>query len=111
MMLLGYKDGSMRVVVSTANLYIDDWENRTQGLWISPKCHQVSLGSDTASGESITEFRESLERYLVSYNIPKLQPWIARIRKTDFSQIKYAYGHGFTKNNSILLLVISVFFW
>lgn len=31
MMLLGYKDGSMRVVVSTANLYEDDWHNRTQG--------------------------------------------------------------------------------
>lgn len=31
MSLLGYKDGSMRVVVSTANLYEDDWENRTQG--------------------------------------------------------------------------------
>lgn len=31
MMLLGYKDQSMRVVVSTANLYEDDWHNRTQG--------------------------------------------------------------------------------
>lgn len=33
MMLLGYKDGSMRVVVSTANLYEDDWDNRTQGSY------------------------------------------------------------------------------
>lgn len=88
MMLLGYKDGSMRIVVSTANLYFDDWENRTQGLWISPKCLPLSPNADTASGESTTEFRESLERYLVSYNIPKLQPWIARVRKTNFSQIK-----------------------
>lgn len=31
MMILGYKDGSMRVVISTANLYEDDWHNRTQG--------------------------------------------------------------------------------
>lgn len=30
MMLLGYEDGSMRVVISTANLYEDDWDNRTQ---------------------------------------------------------------------------------
>lgn len=29
-MLLGYTDGSMRVIISTANLYEDDWENRTQ---------------------------------------------------------------------------------
>lgn len=34
MMLLGYKDGSMRVVVSTANLYEDDWDNRTQGSYL-----------------------------------------------------------------------------
>lgn len=32
MMLLGYKDQSMRVVISTANLYEDDWHNRTQGI-------------------------------------------------------------------------------
>lgn len=87
-MLLAYKDGSMRVVVSTANLYVDDWENRTQGLWISPKCRALPLNADTASGESVTEFRESLERYLVAYNIPKLQPWIARVRRTDFSAVK-----------------------
>lgn len=31
MMLLGYKDQSMRIVISTANLYEDDWHNRTQG--------------------------------------------------------------------------------
>lgn len=31
MMLLGYRDGSMRVIVSTANLYAEDWRNHTQG--------------------------------------------------------------------------------
>lgn len=30
-MILQYKDDGIRVVVSTANLYSDDWENRTQG--------------------------------------------------------------------------------
>jgi tyrosyl-DNA phosphodiesterase-1 len=30
-MILQYKDGGIRVVVSSANLYSDDWENRTQG--------------------------------------------------------------------------------
>jgi len=29
--ILQYKDDGIRVVVSTANLYSDDWENRTQG--------------------------------------------------------------------------------
>lgn len=31
MMLLGYRDGSMRVIVSTANLYAEDWINHVQG--------------------------------------------------------------------------------
>ena len=31
-MILKYKDDGIRVVVSTANLYSCDWENRTQGL-------------------------------------------------------------------------------
>lgn len=31
LMVLRYKDNGIRVVVSTANLYSDDWENRTQG--------------------------------------------------------------------------------
>lgn len=30
-MILMYKDNGIRVVVSTANLYSDDWDNRTQG--------------------------------------------------------------------------------
>lgn len=30
-MILQYKDNGIRVVVSTANLYSDDWDNRTQG--------------------------------------------------------------------------------
>jgi len=30
-MILQYKDDGIRVIVSTANLYSDDWENRTQG--------------------------------------------------------------------------------
>ncbi|XP_052743540.1 probable tyrosyl-DNA phosphodiesterase isoform X3 [Bicyclus anynana] len=34
LMLLCYEDGSLRVVVSTANLYHDDWDNRTQGVFL-----------------------------------------------------------------------------
>ncbi|XP_055914089.1 probable tyrosyl-DNA phosphodiesterase [Eupeodes corollae] len=87
MMLFGYKDGSMRVVISTANLYEDDWHNRTQGLWISPKLPALPEGCDTSIGESKTNFRSDLMFYLVEYKLPKLQPWMARIRKTDFSEI------------------------
>ncbi|XP_049289513.1 probable tyrosyl-DNA phosphodiesterase isoform X2 [Anopheles funestus] len=86
--LYGYRDGSMRVVISTANLYEDDWHNRTQGLWISPRLPAVPEGSDTTYGESRTDFRASLLSYLDAYKLPQLQPWMARIRKTDFSDVK-----------------------
>uniref|UniRef100_A0A1B0DJS2 PBZ-type domain-containing protein n=1 Tax=Phlebotomus papatasi TaxID=29031 RepID=A0A1B0DJS2_PHLPP len=87
MMLLGYTDGSMRVVISTANLYEDDWHNRTQGLWISPKLPAIPDASDTAFGESPTNFREDLLKYLMAYNNPKIQNWITRVRKSNFSEV------------------------
>lgn len=87
MMLLGYTDGSMRVVISTANLYEDDWHNRTQGLWISPKLPAIPDSSDTAFGESPTNFREDLLKYLMAYNNPKIQNWITRVRKSNFSEV------------------------
>lgn len=89
MMLLFYKDQSMRVVISTANLYEDDWVNRVQGLWISerlPELEGTQVNLDV--GESPTNFRADLQRYLIAYNQPKLQPIIARIRKLDFSSVK-----------------------
>lgn len=89
MMLLFYKDKSMRVVVSTANLYEDDWDNRVQGLWISERLPALDDGvSYTTHGESCTGFRSDLMRYLIAYNIPKLQPIVAKIRETDFSSVK-----------------------
>lgn len=87
MMLLGYKDKSMRVVVSTANLYEDDWHNRVQGLWMSQRLEQLPENADTAAGESPTEFRNELLKYLTSYNNSKLQPWLTRIRKSNFESI------------------------
>ncbi|XP_061515590.1 probable tyrosyl-DNA phosphodiesterase [Anopheles gambiae] len=86
--LYGYCDGSMRVVVSTANLYEIDWYNRTQGLWISPRLPAVPEGSDPTYGESRTDFRSSLLEYLGAYKLAKLESWMARIAETDFSGIK-----------------------
>lgn len=87
MMLLTYKDKSMRVVISTANLYEDDWHNRTQGLWISPRLAELDGTCDTMAGESPTGFRADLLRYLTAYQLSHLQPWISRIRRADFSAI------------------------
>lgn len=88
-MLFGYKDGGMRVVISTANLFQADWYNRTQGLWISPTLPALQTDTDTKlAGESATGFRGDLMHYLSTYKLDELQPWIERIAKSDFSAVK-----------------------
>lgn len=88
MSLFYYKDNRMRVVVSTANLISSDWYNRTQGVWVSPSCPQLPADSDTGAGESPTEFKADLLRYMAAYQLPALTEWMSRLRKTDFSAIK-----------------------
>lgn len=91
MMIFAYKDGSMRIVISTANLYPEDWNNRVQGIWISPRCEQLPQKADRMLGESPTEFRKSLNLLLNWYKNPNLQTWIKRINRTNFSNIKYVF--------------------
>ncbi|XP_059045014.1 probable tyrosyl-DNA phosphodiesterase [Achroia grisella] len=87
MMLLCYEDGSLRVVISTANLYIDDWENRTQGLWFSPNCPELPPEAMPFEGESPTGFKKSLLRYLNHYQMPQLAYYLERVKRCDFSHI------------------------
>lgn len=54
---------------------------------MSDKLEALTEGSDTAAGESPTEFRNELLKYLTSYKLPDLQKWLVRIRKTDFSSV------------------------
>ncbi|KAH8263035.1 hypothetical protein KR044_003547 [Drosophila immigrans] len=86
-MLLGYADGSMRVVISTANLYAFDWTNNTQSLWMSPRLPAMMEDADSTAGESATGFKADLLRYLEVYQVAQLESWLERIRKTDFSAI------------------------
>ncbi|KAJ2941751.1 hypothetical protein O0L34_g10557 [Tuta absoluta] len=87
MMILCYEDGSLRVVVSTANLYPDDWENRTQGLWLSPACPELPAEAMPHDGDSPTGFKRTLLKYLHHYNLPQLSYYIERVKRCDFSHI------------------------
>ncbi len=80
MSVIEYDDGSVRVVVSTANLVSSDWQNRVQGLWVSPRCKKMS---DTCGngGESPTGFKASLLRYLRFYAVSKLSTYIQTLEK------------------------------
>ncbi|XP_048003669.1 probable tyrosyl-DNA phosphodiesterase [Leguminivora glycinivorella] len=87
MMILCYEDGSLRVVVSTANLYMDDWENRTQGLWFSPRCPELPPDAMPHDGDSPTQFKKSLLKYLAQYRTPMLSRYVARVQRCDFTHI------------------------
>ncbi|KAL2726846.1 putative tyrosyl-DNA phosphodiesterase isoform X1 [Vespula squamosa] len=87
MMILEYSDGGIRIVISTANLYADDWENRTQGLWISPHLPSLPKFDDTVNGESKTGFKKDFIRYLKSYKQRALSRWIFIVEKADFSDV------------------------
>ena len=86
-MILVYNDDSVRIVVSTANLVPSDWENRTQGLWVSPRCRQ----SPQNPKDSVTGFKASFIRYLTSYQVSPLHQYIDLIKSADFSQINACF--------------------
>ncbi|XP_052743539.1 probable tyrosyl-DNA phosphodiesterase isoform X2 [Bicyclus anynana] len=87
LMLLCYEDGSLRVVVSTANLYHDDWDNRTQGLWLSPRCAPLPAAAPAHAGEARTRFKRDLLRYLAHYRLPQLAHYVERVQRCDFSAV------------------------
>ncbi|XP_076760498.1 tyrosyl-DNA phosphodiesterase glaikit [Xylocopa sonorina] len=87
LMILRYKDEGIRVVVSTANLYMDDWENRTQGVWISPHLPPLPESANSNDGESQTYFKRDLQRYLHKYRQPAITEWISAVRRADFSSV------------------------
>ncbi|XP_017884001.1 probable tyrosyl-DNA phosphodiesterase [Ceratina calcarata] len=86
-MILKYKNDGIRVVISTANLYADDWENRTQGLWISPHLPPLADSANPGDGESPTGFKKDFVRYLNKYRQPAITEMVSAVRRADFSDI------------------------
>ncbi|KAG5897164.1 hypothetical protein JTB14_020893 [Gonioctena quinquepunctata] len=83
-----YEDNSVRIVVSTANLYYEDWNHYNQGLWMSPACPRLPDSSADTDGESPTGFKGSLLSYLKTYNEPLLKPFIEYVKRVDFAAIR-----------------------
>ncbi|XP_025200386.1 probable tyrosyl-DNA phosphodiesterase [Melanaphis sacchari] len=83
--MFAYADGSLRVVVMSANLCEDDWTRFTQGIWVSPK-FPLKKEDDLSDGNSKTDFKIDILRYLKSYNEQLLSHWIEKVEKVDFSQ-------------------------
>ncbi|XP_050498259.1 probable tyrosyl-DNA phosphodiesterase [Diabrotica virgifera virgifera] len=83
-----YEDNSIRIVVSTANLYYEDWNHYNQGLWVSPACKRLPDSCSEKDGDSPTKFKTHLLSYLRTYNESILKPFIEYVQKADFSAIR-----------------------
>ncbi|XP_074854861.1 tyrosyl-DNA phosphodiesterase 1 [Carettochelys insculpta] len=87
MMLLLYEEG-LRVVIHTSNLIEDDWDQKTQGIWLSPLYPRLPHGTSGSAGESITNFKSDLINYLMAYNSPTLKEWADIIQEHDLSETR-----------------------
>ncbi|CAG9820172.1 unnamed protein product [Phaedon cochleariae] len=83
-----YKDDSLRVSVSSVNLYNEDWNCYNQGIWLSPLCPKLPDSSVNTDGESRTGFKKDLLHYLHSYKEMALKPYIKYIERADFSAVR-----------------------
>jgi len=54
---------------------------------VSPK-FPLKKENDKSDGNSKTDFKIDILRYLKSFKDPLLTPWITKIEKVDFSQAK-----------------------
>ncbi|KAH7039275.1 tyrosyl-DNA phosphodiesterase-domain-containing protein [Linnemannia elongata] len=81
-MILFYRDGTMQLVIHTANMIERDWRNKTQGVF---KTGRLSKKSGTA-GLSTCAFERDLLEYLDRYF--EHEHFTSRVRLYDFSMIK-----------------------
>lgn len=84
LMILKYDNGA-RVVRLTGNLRKDDWDKRTQSVWISSHLKHSDQDHKSSNGDSETEFKKDLISYLSNFNVPK---WCEYLAKLDCSSVK-----------------------
>jgi tyrosyl-DNA phosphodiesterase 1 len=94
MMVLFDQQDECQVVVHTANMIPFDWENMTQGAWLSPKLKRL-VDSDTNDQEeypigSGNRFKADLLAYLKTYD-SRTKELVARLRQYDFSPVRAAF--------------------
>lgn len=88
MMLLLYKEG-IKVVITTANLIAMDWDQKTQGVWMSPLFPKLSKESASQSkSSSPNNFKDDLLDYLAAYGGTALDEWKQHIREHDMSSAR-----------------------
>ncbi|KAG0361951.1 hypothetical protein BGX24_005229, partial [Mortierella sp. AD032] len=81
-MILFYRDGSMQLVIHTANMIERDWRNKTQGVFRTGRLSKKSVAATSSTCAFERDLLEYLDRYFDHQQIT------SRIREYDFSKIK-----------------------
>ncbi|KAG0280034.1 tyrosyl-DNA phosphodiesterase 1 [Linnemannia exigua] len=81
-MILFYRDGSMQLVIHTANMIERDWRNKTQGVFRTGRLSKKSVAAISSTCAFERDLLEYLDRYFDHQQIT------SRIRQYDFSKIK-----------------------
>ncbi|CAH1131652.1 unnamed protein product [Ceutorhynchus assimilis] len=88
--ILEYIDGSMRLIITSANLSDNDWTQHVNGVWISPRLKLLPEDAGYTDGECPTFFKSDFIRFLRAYSemAPELvDQIIPRLKRMDFSAI------------------------
>ncbi|KAF9932133.1 hypothetical protein FBU30_008820 [Linnemannia zychae] len=81
-MILFYRDGTMQLVIHTANMIERDWRNKTQGVFRTGRL----TNKLEATGISSCAFERDLLEYLSRYS--RHEKITSKVRQYDFSKIK-----------------------
>lgn len=92
LMVLVFGDGTLQVVIHTANLIPVDWDNLTQGVWMSPRLKKSaqSGGDGDASADSSIghQFKRDFIKYLAAYKTKSTDRAVKLVQEFDFSPVK-----------------------
>ncbi|KAJ3286290.1 hypothetical protein HK104_009113 [Borealophlyctis nickersoniae] len=81
-MVLVYTDGTMRVIVHTANMISRDWKNKSQGIWTSPLLRKKQ--GDELKKKPTSQFEADFLAYMGAYG-PALRGWCETLEQYDYS--------------------------
>lgn len=97
MLILIRHDDSAQVIIHTANMITQDWENMTQAVWKSPLLPKLPDGTNNAGSRfepfgSGCRFKYDLLNYLGAYDGGRAicRPLVRELEKYDLSKIRAA---------------------
>ncbi|CAN6618988.1 hypothetical protein TRVA0_007S02564 [Trichomonascus vanleenenianus] len=85
-MVLKFADGSIQIVIHTANMISFDWTNMSQGAWLSERLMPKKDPEDTSTPVG-AQFQQDFIRYLRAYRKEPSNKLAEELKGYDFSPV------------------------